>query len=296
MAAERFEDLRIFVSAAAAGSFSAAARELGITPAVASAAVKRLEAALDVRLFVRSTRSLRLTPEGEHYRDHAVSALAALEAGRGAVQRDRDAISGTLSLSMPSDLGRNVLLPWLDEFQRQHERIRLQLRISDRLSDLHRQGVDIAIRYGDPGDSNMIALPLAPDNVRVLCASPEYFASHGMPRAPEDLRRHNCLTFMLNDAPHERWRFARDGEVSEVTVKGDRAADDGEVVRRWALAGDGLAYKSRLDVAPDLDAGRLVEALTDYEGERSPLYLLCVERSRLSPAVRFLRDFLAARF
>ncbi|AKQ54538.1 LysR family transcriptional regulator [Bordetella hinzii] len=296
MAAERFEDLRIFVSAAVAGSFSAAARELGLTPAVASAAVKRLEHALGVRLFVRSTRSLRLTPEGERYRDHAKAALAALEAGRGSVQRDRRSISGTLSLSMPSDLGRHVLLPWLDDFQRRHPRIRLQVRISDRLTDLHRQGVDIAIRYGEPDDSRMIALPLAPDNRRVLCGAPDYFARHGMPRSPEDLRQHNCLTFMLSDAPHDRWRFERDGQVSEITVAGDRAADDGDVVRRWALAGDGLAYKSRFDVAEDLRAGRLVAALPDYEGERSPVYLLCVERSRLSPAVRRLRDFLSARF
>ncbi|AHV91720.1 LysR family transcriptional regulator [Bordetella holmesii] len=220
MAAERVEDLRIFVSAAAAGSFSAAARELGLTPAVASAAVKRLEGALGVRLFVRSTRSLRLTVEGERYRDHAHAALAALAAGRGSVQRDRHSISGKLSLSMPSDLGRHMLLPWLDDFQREHAGIRLQIRISDRLTDLHRQGVDIAIRYGDPGDSTMIALPLAPDNRRVLCAAPEYFARRGMPRVPEDLHNHNCLTFMLSDAPHDRWRFERDGKHTDVAVEG----------------------------------------------------------------------------
>ena len=119
----RFEDLRIFVSAADHGSFSAAARELDLTPAVASAALKRLELTLETRLFVRSTRSLRLTADGERYLEYARSAIATLDAGRNALARDKTAISGTLSISVPSDLGRNVLLPWLDEFQRRHPRV-----------------------------------------------------------------------------------------------------------------------------------------------------------------------------
>ncbi len=260
----RFEDLRIFVAAADHGSFSAAARELDLTPAVASAALKRLELTLETRLFVRSTRSLRLTSDGERYLEYARAALSTLQAGQNALARDKTAISGTLSVSIPSDLGRNVLLPWLDEFQLRHPRVSFQVRISDRLADLYRQPVDIALRYGTPNDSSLVALPLGEHNRRVVCASPAYFARHGMPQAPADLRRHNCLCFVLGESLHDRWTFERGGASQVVPVKGDRVGDDGDLVRRWALAGHGVAYKSRYDVLGDLRAGRLVEALPDY--------------------------------
>lgn len=293
----RFEDLKIFLAAADQGSFSAAARELDLTPAAASAALKRLELALDARLFVRSTRSLRLTGDGERYLEYARSAISTLEAGKNAVARSKTEISGTLSVSIPSDLGRHVLLPWLDEFQGEHPRVSFQVRISDRLADLYRQPVDLAVRYGTPTDSGLVALPLAERNRRVVCASPAYFARHGMPQAPADLRRHNCLSFVLGETLHDRWTFQRgDGFTLTVPVKGDRVGDDGELVRRWALAGHGVAYKSRYDVLSDLRAGRLVEALGDYASEPSPLYLLCVHRMLLSPAVRRLREFLQERF
>lgn len=292
----RFEDLRIFVSAADHGSFSAAARELDLTPAVASAALKRLELTLETRLFVRSTRSLRLTSDGERYLEYARSAISTLEAGKNAMARDKTAISGTLSVSIPSDLGRNVLLPWLDDFQHQHPRVSFQVRISDRLADLYRQPVDIAIRYGTPNDSALVALPLAERNRRVVCASPAYLARHGVPQAPADLRRHNCLSFVLGETLHDRWTFDREGTSTTVPVKGDRVGDDGDLVRRWALAGHGVAYKSRYDVLSDLRAGRLVELLPDYVTEPSPLYLLCVHRMLLSPAVKRMREFLQERF
>lgn len=291
----RFEDLRIFVAAADHGSFSAAARELDLTPAVASAALKRLELTLETRLFVRSTRSLRLTSDGERYLEYARAALSTLQAGQNALARDKTAISGSLSVSIPSDLGRNVLLPWLDEFQLRHPRVSFQVRISDRLADLYRQPVDIALRYGTPNDSSLVALPLGEHNRRVVCASPAYFARHGTPQTPADLRRHNCLCFVLGESLHDRWSFERAGVGQTVPVKGDRVGDDGDLVRRWALAGHGVAYKSRYDVLSDLRAGRLVEALPAYVSEPSPLYLLCVHRMLLSPTVKRLREFLQTR-
>ncbi|OZI39866.1 LysR family transcriptional regulator [Bordetella genomosp. 5] len=297
MTAERLEDLRLLVAAADAGSFSQAARDLDLTPAVASAAIKRLEQALGVRLFARSTRSLRLTADGERYCEHVRQALAALQRGRQAVEQEHDGVAGTLSLSMPSDLGRHVLLPWLDAFQSEHPKVRLRVFISDRLADLYRQPVDLAIRYGTPDDSNMVALPLAPHNRRVLCAAPAYIARHGAPATPQDLRAHNCLTFMLGDAVHDRWTFvSEEGRSTTVAVNGDRAGDDGDMVRRWAVQGAGIAYKSGFDVAADLAAGRLLPLLPDYVTESTPVYLLCVHRASLSPAVRRLRDFLQARF
>ncbi|MBF2897874.1 LysR substrate-binding domain-containing protein, partial [Pseudomonas aeruginosa] len=172
----RYDDLQVFVHTSDSGSLSAAARQLEISPAVASAALKRLESELEVRLFARSTRSLRLTPEGDAFLLHARASLRSLEEGRRLLQGGKDQIAGVLQLSAPSDFGRNLLLPWLDEFQARYPQLSLRLLLGDRVTDLYRQPVDVAIRYGAPADSSLVALPLAPDNRRVLCAAPGYLA------------------------------------------------------------------------------------------------------------------------
>ncbi len=292
----RLEDLNLFVRTADHGSLSAAARDIEITPAVASAALKRLESELKTRLFVRSTRSLRLTPDGERYLDHARVALLAVQAGKEAIDSGKHIVAGNLSISMPSDLGRNVLLGWLDEFQLQHPAVRMQLHVSDRVADLLRQPFDVAVRYGEPEDSSHVALPLLLDNRRVLCAAPDWIARHGAPQTPLDLRRHNCLRFILGDTVHDRWRFKLGQEEIIVRVDGDRITGDAELVKRWAVAGHGIAYKSRIDVLQDLRAGRLQALLTEYEGEATPLYLVCPHRQMLSPAVTRLRDMLVEKF
>lgn len=291
----RLEDLVIFISAADNGSLSAAARQLDLTPAVASAGLKRLETELGTRLLARSTRSLRLTPDGERYLEYARGVMEQVEAGQNAVAHGRKMIGGTVSLSIPSDLGRNVLAPWLDDFQAQHSAVSFQVHIGDHVTDMFRSPVAVAVRYGVPEDSSLVALPLAPDNRRVLCAAPGYFARHGKPATPADLSRHNCLRFALSDTLHDRWTFYCGGEASVVNVHGNRSSDDGELVRRWAVAGHGLAYKSRLDVLADIQAGRLETALDAFQGEGAPLHLVCAHRTMLSPTVNALRDLLRDR-
>jgi DNA-binding transcriptional LysR family regulator len=291
----RTDDLQVFVLTAELGSLSAAARQLQLSPAVASAALKRLEAQLGCRLLVRSTRSLRLTSEGELYLPHARSALQSLVDGQHLLAGGKAAISGALQLSAPSDFGRNVLLPWLDEFQLQHPRLSLRLLLADRNADLFRQPVDVALRYGQPEDSSLVALPVAAANRRVLCASPGYLAAHGAPRSLADLADHNCLRFMLAGRVHERWSFHDGRRELKQGVTGDRISDDADVVRRWALAGRGLVYKSWLDVAQDVQAGRLVVLLSELRGESAPLNLICAHRAHLGNRVRLLREHLVDR-
>ncbi|AFC87465.1 LysR family transcriptional regulator [Frateuria aurantia] len=288
----RLEDLQIFVAAANHGSLTAAARQLDLSPAVASAGLKRLETELGTRLLARSTRSLRLTPDGERYLPYAGSMLEHLDAGRHALARDRNTIGGSMALSVPSDLGRHLLHDWLNAFQEQYADISLQIRIGDHVTDMFRAPISLAIRYGIPEDSSLVALPLAPDNRRVLCASPAYFARHGRPGQPADLRRHNCLRFALNDSLHDRWTFFERGQPQVVQVAGNRSSNDGELVHRWALDGHGLAYKSRLDVLADLRSGRLETALDDCDGEPAPLHLISAHRSMLSPSVHALCEYL----
>ena len=291
----RFDDLQLFVRAADLGSLSAAARVMDMSPAVASAALKRIEAQLGSRLLARSTRSLRLTAEGEGFLEYARTALASLDEGRRVLARGQDEVSGVLQLSAPSDFGRNLLLPWLDEFQREHPQLTVRLLLGDRIADLFRQPVDIALRYGEPEDSSLVALPVAPDNRRVLCASPDYLARKGEPRQLEQLLQHNCLLYMLGTRVHDHWQFNDGKRELGLTVSGNRFSDDADVVRLWAVAGQGIAYKSWLDVAGDVQTGRLKVLLPGLVCERAPLNLLCGHRAQLSKPVRLLRDMLSER-
>ncbi len=290
----RLDDLQIFVQTADAGSFSAAARLVDTTPAMASNAVQRLERELGTRLFVRSTRSMRLSDDGERYQPHARAMLISLAGGSQALAEARGEIAGPLRLSLPSDLGRNVLLPWLDAFQAQHPGISLQLWISDRAADLLRHPIDAAIRYGELDDSSLVAQPLAPHNRRALCATSDYLARHGTPTHPDDLRSHNCLCFVWGEQIHDRWTFDLPRGPHTVRVSGNRISDDADVVRRWGLAGHGVIYKSRLDVAADIAAGRLVELMPGLGGP-APVNLDSAHRAQLTPAVQQLRDFLRER-
>ena len=291
----RFDDLQLFVHAADLGSLSAAARVMDMSPAVASAALKRIEAQLGARLLARSTRSLRLTAEGEGFLEYARTALASLDEGRRLLVRGQDQVSGVLQLSAPSDFGRNLLLPWLDEFQREHPQLTVRLLLGDRIADLFRQPVDIALRYGEPEDSSLVALPVAPGNRRVLCASPDYLARKGEPRQLEQLLQHNCLLYMLGTRVHDHWQFNDGKRELGLTVSGNRFSDDADVVRLWAVAGQGIAYKSWLDVAGDVQSGRLKVLLPGLMCERAPLNLLCGHRAQLSKPVRLLRDMLSER-
>lgn len=275
------------------GSLSATARALDITPAAASAALKRLELELHARLLVRSTRSLRLTPEGAMFLEHARLALNTLGEGQQALSTGSHQVQGVLRLAASSDMGRNVLLPWLDAFQDQHPQVRYRLSLSDRLANMYSEPVDAAFRHGKPRDSQVVALPVAPANWRVLVASPDYLRRHGTPTNPEALAEHECLCFMLGGEVNDRWNFSHEGQVQTVRVQGGHVTNDGDVVRRWALAGRGVAYKAWIDVAHDLAAGRLTALCPDWQTEHVPLYMVLPDRLQLTPALRLLREFVA---
>ncbi|WP_374346984.1 LysR family transcriptional regulator [Chitinimonas sp.] len=284
----RLDDLQVFVAACDGGSFSIAARRLDISPALASAAIKRLEDSLGLRLFERTTRRLRLSDAGERLLPHARSALASLEQGEAALLTDGSRLSSPLRLTMPSDLGRNHLLGWLERYLQDQPELRLELHVSDRVADLYQQPIDMAIRYGRPDDSSLIALPLAADNRRVLCATPDYLARRGEPTSLTELSQHDCLCFMFGDTVNDRWSFGPSNARQLFRAQGRRVADDAEVVHRWLLDGQGIAYKSELDVAEDLHSGRLRRLLPQLQGESVPLMLLVINRNHLNEAVRQL--------
>ena len=288
----RLSDLELFVRTADLGSLTAAAKAMDWSPAAASAAMKRLETAWGTAVFVRSTRSLRLSTEGERMLPHVRLALDALTEAQAVATRTRSALRGELQLAMPSDLGRHVLLPWLHSFQTQHPELSLRLHLSDRNADLMRVPLDMAIRYGTPKDSPHVALPLLTQNPRLLVASPQYLARHGSPATASDLLRHEALRFMIGDEVPRTWRLQVDGQWVDAPVQGRRSANDSEIVTRWALDGLGLAYRSQLDMAAHLAAGRLVHINPHWTGELTHLHLVVPGRKQVTAAARALRDHL----
>lgn len=291
----RLDDLALFVRTAALGSFSKAAREVNLLPGQASAAIGRLERELDIRLFARSTRSLRLTEEGKRYLPFAQDALDALREGHDGLRGDANCLTGTLQIAAPSDFGRNLLLPWISEFRRAHPGLDIQLLVSDQVADVFRDPVDIALRYGQIDDASYVALPVAPTNRRVLVASPTYLAQYGAPGSLDALADHNCLQYRLRGRTYDRWSFPTAEGARLVQVSGRLVSDDAEVVRRWALAGEGIAYKSWLDVSQDVAEKRLEVLLPELPGEPTPLHLVCPHRRQFSPAVKLLHALVEER-
>lgn len=292
-------DLDLFVRTADSGSITRAAEQLDMTTAAASAALKRLEKQLEVQLFIRSTRQLRITAEGERFLLYCREALSKLDAGRASIHALEGKVAGELRVSAPSDLGRNVLLGWMDEIMDQHPDLSINLLLGDSNADFYQDRVDLAIRYGPQEDSSMVAFKLATIDI-VLCASPSYLASFGTPEAPGDLPQHNCLLYQNNNRIYDVWEFTASeqagNEKHKIRVSGNRCANDADVVRLWAVAGKGIAYKSLLDMNDDLRAGRVVRVLPKYQTPRIELHLMSPTRKQITPAVLLLRDMLRERF
>ena len=290
-------DIRLFVEAAQLGSLSAAGRKLGLTPAAASARLAKLEGGLKARLFERTTRQLRLTDEGRLYLSCCQQALRALDDAEAALQEGQNAVRGKVRISATSDFGRNLLMHWLDAFNARYPDVTFALTLSDSLSNLVQEDIDLAIRFGVPQDSSLVAKWLAP-NPRVLCASPEYIARRGEPKDPLDLARFDCIVLGTASGPVNEWRFTRGDETVTYTIplESARETNDGAVAREWALRGYGIVIKSMWDVEADLKSDGLRVLLPDWRYPDAPLHALYHRNRFMAPRVRVLLDFLAERF
>lgn len=284
-------ELQQFVAVAKAQSFSGAGRELNQTTATVSAGVKRLESTLGVRLFERSTRLVRLTEAGRTYLSSAQDALNALALGTEAIQQSGAELAGKIVLSAPTDLTRTLLSCWLQEFMQANPRVELEVRVTDALSNFYEDPIDLAIRYGAPPDSNVIARPFFAAK-RILCASKDYLHRHSIPKTPSDLPRHQCICYKLNSRVDTKWHFIREGIDTAVNVKPYLITDDSGLAREWAIAGQGFVYKSELDLVQDITDGRLVQCLEDYQGSDSPLFLVYPSVKNQTNRVRCLIEFL----
>jgi DNA-binding transcriptional LysR family regulator len=293
---DRIEDIRLFLRVLDLGSISAAARTLELSPAVASQRLKRLEAALGVRLLQRSTRQLKVTPEGAALAERGRPLIEDLEALTSDLGRAAEEVTGTLRVTLPAAFGRQYISPLLPEFLARHPRLRLSIDLSDAMLDLVAEGFDLGLRIGTLEDSNLIARRLA-DNRRLLCASPGYLERRGVPKAPGDLEQHDCLLMAGAKGPRDRWTLlSPDGSETTVRVRGPVESNTGEVVRDAALAGLGISLHSAWHVCEDLKAGRLEVVLPEYRLPESAIYAVMPERRLMLPRVRAFIDFVVAQF
>jgi len=285
------EDLQVILKVAEFKNITKAAASIDMRTATASAAIKRVEAALGVDLFIRTTRQLKISTAGERYIPQCQQALLMLEQAKRNMRDDLDIVDGELRIAISSDLGRNLVAPWLDEFVQNHPKVALKLNISDSNIDFYRDSVDVAIRYGSPTDSNLYGFKIC--NVPgLLCATPQYLKDNGTPKNLQDLSEHNGLFYQLHDFVHDIWKFSHKGEVFKIQMQGNRASNDGDLVRRWCVAGKGIAVKSSLDMSKDLLSGNVVSVMNEYQPRKTELWLVCPSRQSITPAVRLLRDML----
>ncbi|MEX1668819.1 LysR family transcriptional regulator [Zhongshania guokunii] len=283
------EDLQVILKVAEFRSITAAAASLDMRTATASAALKRAEAALGAELFIRTTRQLRLSTAGERYIPQCEQALIMLEQAKLNMKDGLDNVDGELRIALSSDLGRNFAIPWLDEFMDAHPKVSLKTNISDSNIDFYRDSVDIALRYGSPSDANLYGFKIC--NVpSLLCATPAYLAEKGSPSHPHDLASHNGLFYQLHDITHDTWAFSQDGREYKIKMSGKHASNDGDLVRRWCVAGKGVAVKSCLDMSADLLSGQVINIMPKFKPRPTELWLICPSRQSITPAVRLLRD------
>ncbi|WP_233237890.1 LysR family transcriptional regulator [Bordetella sp. LUAb4] len=297
MATDRLGDMRLFALAATLGNLSAAGRKLGMSPAAASARLGKLEAALNARLFVRTTRQLRLTDEGRLYLAHCQVALQAIDDGEAALQVGTGAIQGKIRVSSTTDFGLHILSPWLDDFTARHPDVRLSMTLTDSITNLVHDDIDLAIRFSPPEEGTLVARRLGP-MCRVLCASPDYLRRHGEPLTPDALNDHQFIVLVTSTGPLNELHFRKDGAHSRFTVPMAQAweTNDGMLARRWALEGRGIVRKPMWDAAAEVRAGRLRIVLQDYAWEEAGVYAVWHPTRYMVPRVRALLDFLIERF
>lgn len=293
-----FDDLQLgsielFCLAAETGSFTAAANEAGITPAAVSRSVARLEERLGVRLFVRTTRQMRLTEDGRSYFEQCRQALIQLVDAERAVSGGQSVASGRLRISVPTPYAHYRLFPRLPEFRRRYPQVQVDVHVSNRNIDFAGEGYDLAIRGRDPADSSLVARRLE-EAENVIVATPEYLAQAGIPQTPDDLARHECIQFELPSTGRRvPWTFRVNGKPVERETAGSfTVLEDYLATVTLAKCGGGLMQTYRFTVQDELERGELVEVLKDYGQTTRPFLLIYPHARHVPSRVRAFIEFM----
>ncbi len=286
------EHVKLFIRIAALENISQAGKELRLSPAVSSAHINKLEDELGVRLIHRTTRQVSLTEEGKTFLPYAHSILENIEAAQAAIGSGEVLPQGKLRITAPASFGRMHVIPLLEEFLKNYPDLDIDMHLSDTQVNLVEGGFDVAIRNAQMNDSTLVARKLASDK-RVLCASPEYINSHGIPKSPYDLDKHNCVSLMGLDS----WTLETpDGEYSFKT-KDRLRTDNGEAARDASIQGLGITLSSTWCSYKQLQSGELVQVLKDYPLiSNTALWAVYPSSRLLAPKVRVFIDFLVDKY
>lgn len=260
---DRLADLQLFVLIVERGSLTAAARELGLSQGAVSLRLSALEKSTAAQLLRRSTRRLQLTEAGDQFYRTAKRVLAEMDDLKGLLSGDKGALKGQVRVSAPIDLGRRYVASAMDAYMHDNPGLSVSLVFSDTMLDLNEHGIDIAIRYGRLANSALQIRRIS-SNRRLPVASPAYLDRMGRPQKPDDLRALNCMTLFRGGGRFDLWPFLVDGAATTVKVTGDRDANDGGLLRDWAIEGKGVILKSAWDVADDIKAGLLEAVLVPF--------------------------------
>jgi DNA-binding transcriptional LysR family regulator len=290
----RAGEMQVFVRVIEAGSFAEAARLLLMSPSTISKMISRIEGRLGVRLLERSTRRFSLTDEGQMFYEKSLALLADLEKIERDLTRGASTAGGTIRVNASVAFGVLGLEPILPALWAAHPNITVDLSLSDEMVDLYLDRTDVAFRVGTLQDSTVIARRIGTAR-RKIVASSQYLKSYGEPRRVDDLGRHNCLGFNFRRAAPV-WPLKESGRIVDRAITGPLIANNGETVRRMALAGVGLARLGDYHVREDIAAGRLVEVLSSaVEGDEEEIHALYIGGPRLPHRVRVFLDFVCPR-
>jgi DNA-binding transcriptional LysR family regulator len=291
---DALEAMATFVRVVERGSFSAVARELGVTQPTISKQIGLLEKRLGGRLFARSTRQLFLTDEGQRYYEHCRQILSAVDSAEQSFKTGQEQVAGTLRIASSGSFGRVQIAPRLHGFLQRYPDLTIDLQLSDENVDIVSEGIDIAIRIGELKDSSLIARQIGLTRRGVFVA-PAYLEQHGLPLTPADLAAHNCLVFSQL-AQFDQWRFARDGQWQTVQVKGNVRSNNSESIRQLVLSGAGLSLSPSWLFREDLQAGRVRAVLEDYATATLPIHAVFAPDRRQSARVRAFVEYLGEGF
>ncbi|MGN7738081.1 LysR family transcriptional regulator [Ensifer sp. 22564] len=290
----RAGEMMVFVQVVEAGSFSDAARQLMMTPSTVSKLIQRLEARLGIRLVERSTRRLLLTDEGAFYYERSQRLLADLDETEQQIAQGGAAPEGLIRVSSSVSFGTAALEPILPAFFEAYPKIVIDLSLSDEVVDLYLERTDVAIRVGRLPDSNLMARKIGTTKRRIV-ASPAYLARWGVPKTPEDLLRHNCLGFNFRRA-NPVWPMREGGRIVERMLSGSLLTNNGETIRRMAMAGVGIGRIADYHVRGPVARGELVEVLADSAiAEADEIHALYRGAQHLPARVRAFLDFAVPR-
>ena len=291
----RLEDLRIFAKVAELTSFSRAAEQLGLAKGRVSTVVRQLEARVGARLLQRTTRSVRLTPDGEVFLDRCKELLTEAEQLEVMFQPAASGLTGRLRIDMPSSIARDVIIPRLPEFLAAHPLLSIGISTTDRRVDLVHEGFDCVLRIGALGDSELVARPLGGLRMSNL-ASPDYLRKHGTPRKLADLARHRVVhyasTLSAQDSAWE-YRDPADGSVRTLPMRATVTVNGTDAYNAAALAGFGLIQAPAFGTRALVDAGKLVEVLPRLTAPPLQVSLLYAHRRQLAPRVQAVMTWLS---